>query len=315
MGLSFFKKGSFTFFTSEAILKDGVSAPKMLNIEPTNECNCNCVMCSRPMSRRPKGFMEFKLYESIINGLVENNTRLKWLTLHNDGEPLLHPDIGAMISLAKKKDAAEYVHFNTNALLMDEAMSQVLIESGLDDITISIDAVTDETFQKVKRAGSLKTVVENTKKMMELKQRYGSKTPHVRAKIIDMPITNDEIERFCKYWKDIVDEVQVQLIHNAAGSIEADKDNKILRHPCSLLWYSFAINWEGIAYPCCVDLTSENRLGDLNKETVNSVFNGKRIKAMRHSMVAGRYDDLTPCSSCNVWMGCENIFQNTGKKR
>lgn len=316
MKYPFFKESSYTFFNRDVIIDGGMDYPKMLNIEPTNECNYYCVMCSRQFLQRPIGMMSFDLYCSIIDDVVKNNKTIKWLTLHNDGEPLLLPDIAKMVQYARNSGAVEYVHFNTNGHLLDGNMAVALIEAGLDDLTVSIDAQTQETFASVKRAGSLDTVTGNVIQLLEIRNKLSKKNPWVRAKIIDMPITHKEINAFKEFWTPLVDEVQIQTIHNAAGALSAEKNQSHSdRYPCSLLWYAMAINWDGTVSPCCVDLSGKNIIGDLKNENMRQIFVHGKIKTYREKMLQGLEEELSPCNNCDVWRNGVNLFESNLLKK
>lgn len=316
MNYSFFKPGSYTFFSHQAIRQGGLNYPKMLNIEPTNLCNFNCVMCSRRQSGRPRGFMSLDLFDAILEDARRRRKTIRWLTLHNDGEPLLHPDLAAMVHMAKSSGVVEYVHFNTNGQLLNEDTAAALVKAGLDDLTVSIDALTQETFVRVKRAGDLQTVVENTRRLMAVRAKLGRSNPWVRAKIIDMPLTTGELAGFRAYWSRRVDEVQVQPVHNAAGGIATDSAfDTQKRYPCSLPWYSLAINWNGTVSPCCVDLSGENIVGDLHQETLQAIFVRGPIRRYREKMLNGRESELSPCADCNVWRNGVNILESDDRKQ
>ena len=316
MNYSFFKPGSYTFFNRRDIFQGETNYPKMLNVEPTNLCNFNCVMCSRRRSSRPLGLMSLDLFGAILDDARRCRKTIRWLTLHNDGEPLLHPDLATMIHMAKSSGAVEYVHFNTNGQLLTEETAAALVKAGLDDITVSIDALTQETFARVKRAGDLQTVSENTRRLMIVKAKLGRSNPWVRAKIIDLPLTAAELSGFYAYWGPRVDEVQVQPIHNAAGGISAEvnTDNQ-QRHPCSLPWYALAVNWDGTVSPCCVDLSGENIVGDLRRETLQEIFLRGPIQTYRDKMLSGRESELSPCAECNVWRNGVNILESENRQQ
>lgn len=318
MNYPFFKPGSYTFFTRRAILEGGTDYPKMLNVEPTNDCNFECVMCSRRRSVRPRGYMALDLFEAILADVARCGRRIRWLTLHNDGEPLLHPDLAAMVRMAKRSGAVAHVHFNTNGQLLTEDTAAALVEAGLDDLTVSIDALTPETFARVKRAGDLATVAANTRRLMAIKRRLGRSTPWVRAKIIDMPLTAGELEGFRRTWRPLVDEVQIQPIHNAGGGIDTGSAAAAPdRFPCALPWYALAVNWDGTVAPCCVDLSGANIVGDLRREPLQAVFARGPIRTYREKMRAGREAELSPCAGCDVWRNGVDIFarDDTSRRR
>lgn len=307
----FFKPGSYTFFTREAIREGGVNYPKMLNIEPTNHCNFNCIMCSRRRSDRPLGYMSLDLFDTILADVHRCGKTICWLTLHNDGEPLLHPDLPEMIRMAKSSGVVAYVHFNTNGQLLSEESATALIQAGLDDLTVSIDAFHPKTFARIKRAGDLATVAANTRRLMDIKKRLGRPNPWVRAKIIDIRLTAGELDDFCDNWRPLVDEVQIQPLHNAGGQIAIDAaahDHE--RYPCALPWYALAVNWDGTVSPCCVDLSGKNIVGDLRRESLQEVFMDGPIRTYREKMRAGKADELSPCAGCNVWRNGVNLFES-----
>ena len=117
--------------------------PTVFYIEPTNDCNLNCVMCPRKKSRKKVGYMSFELFSDVVDQLSSQN--IVRLSLHLAGEPLLHPQIVEMARYAKDK-GLRHVRFATNATLLNEDIARGLIESGLDSLTVSMDAFSAEQY-------------------------------------------------------------------------------------------------------------------------------------------------------------------------
>ena len=116
--------------------------PAEIWIEPTNFCNLRCKMCPQSGGlTREKGFMNLELYKKIIDEVGKWKPIIK---LFNLGEPLLHPEIVNMIKYAKKKGC--YVMINTNATLLNEKKSIDIINSGLDEISPSVDTMLIPSF-------------------------------------------------------------------------------------------------------------------------------------------------------------------------
>jgi len=64
--------------------------PMVLWIEPTNKCNLKCLMCPNSVISQDKlGFMDFKLYQKIIN---QSKSYISSVILCISGESLLHPN-------------------------------------------------------------------------------------------------------------------------------------------------------------------------------------------------------------------------------
>ena len=76
--------------------------PPEVNIENTNVCNAECVMCPREKLTRPYGFMDFSLFEKIVKEISRRRFTTKSIHFHNFGEPLLDKLLPARIRLAKK---------------------------------------------------------------------------------------------------------------------------------------------------------------------------------------------------------------------
>ena len=96
----------------ESASRSSPTFPDRVYVESTNVCNLDCIMCPTGLhiDTRPKGFMEWDLYTSIIDEIAP------WaeaVVLHSWGEPLLHKRIIDMIRYAK--DRGLWVETSTNA--------------------------------------------------------------------------------------------------------------------------------------------------------------------------------------------------------
>jgi len=305
---------------SAAYLKKRVSAdfPLVLNIEPTNACNLNCYLCPRTKAPRKVGYMDFSLYERIISECAAHK-KLKMINFHKDGEPLIHPRIFEMIRFAARKDVAEVLHLNTNGLFLDEPSSREFLGSGIDDVTVSVDASRRETFKKIKGADLLEKVEENVERLFRLKRELRLERPFIRVKIMEYEDTRGpEIKEFISRWKGIADDVQVTGVHNWSGAIDGLKvtdEVREKRYPCVLLWYMLAVNWDGRVSACNVDWDLSAAVGDLKEKTLGEIWNGTQIKRLRKAELAGRHDSAGVCRDCVVWAGGEDMTDWLGQKK
>jgi MoaA/NifB/PqqE/SkfB family radical SAM enzyme len=103
--------------------------PPILQLEPTTACNLDCPFCLRRSLNRSEGYLSFEEFRQIIDA-----SKSRYLTLHGWGEPLLHPDLPAMIRYAAGKKIS--VNFTTNATLLP-GKTEDLLNSGLDAIAFS----------------------------------------------------------------------------------------------------------------------------------------------------------------------------------
>ena len=289
--------------------KISLDFPIRFNIEPTNYCNLSCSVCPRELNR-PFGYMKFDLFQKIIDESVICGKRLI-ITINKDGEPLLHPELSQMIKYAKDKKSAYKINFYTNGILLTEEKSRELIKSGLDTIHISIDAFTKETYGKIKNSQKLEVVEENVKGLVSLKKKLQSKTPLVVVKIIQTPETHNEIKPFIHKWKGVADFVEIGEYHNWDGTVNSSNQfnpikpsNGINRYPCTFLWYNPVILWDGRVTTCCVDYQGKGVIGDINKEPLSKIWQGKILQNIRKAHLEGRYDEVPLCNKCDFWR-CE----------
>ena len=87
-------------------------------VEPTNACNLDCRTCVRHSWDEHEGFMEWPVYERVVDGLAAPAT----IAFMGLGEPLLHPRLVDMVRLATACGLATEI--TTNALLLDEVMAE-----------------------------------------------------------------------------------------------------------------------------------------------------------------------------------------------
>ena len=107
--------------------------PPILQLEPTTACNLNCPFCLRSSLNRSEEYISFDEFRQIID-----RSKSRYLTLHGWGEPLLHPDLPAMIRYAAGKKIS--VNFTTNATLLPVKTDE-LLNSALDAIAFSFPEV------------------------------------------------------------------------------------------------------------------------------------------------------------------------------
>jgi radical SAM protein with 4Fe4S-binding SPASM domain len=254
-------------------------------VEPTNTCNLQCLTCPVNVNlKREKGFMDFALFKKI----VDDNPQLDFLHLTFAGEPLLHPNLIDMISYAKSMGIR--VGLVTNATLLNESVTQQLLDSELDIITFSVDGV-DNTFERVRGVnyefieGKVLNFIEAGKT-----QRNPVKT---EVSMVLFQETLSEVESFQKRWRGKVDWVNIQ------PQIGFEKNSRNRR--CRNLWRTLAVYWDGRVVPCCVDYEGALVLGDARQESLSSIFNGARVKALRQRHAASHFDSI--CQHCSPFFG------------
>lgn len=283
--------------------------PFSLRIENTNVCNSRCFMCPHSIMKRKQGFMEKELYQKIVDEAVEMG--INFINLHNFGEPLLDKDFPWRVKYAKQK-GIKRITTNTNAQTMDEKVSRQLIESGLDEIFVSLDAASEKVYQRLRVGLDFKKVVANVKGLVELKRKLKVSNPKVIVDFLKSDINCHEVKAFTDEWERVVDSVCISSIHDWSAKKEGlanfDYQNYISfsKVPCRLPFTEMLINWDGTISLCCQDVEGEVVVGDAKKNSLKSIWQGKKLNQIRERHLSLNVNSLPLCQNCKVrtfwWM-------------
>lgn len=134
--------------------------PIKLDIENVSRCNLRCEMCqvSSWESFRRGVDMTFEDFKNIIDeqyGIFE-------LKIQGMGEPFLGKDFIKMVAYASDKDI--WVRTSTNATLLDKQENyKRIIDAGVDEIQISVDGTTKDTYEKIRINARFEILAKNCK--------------------------------------------------------------------------------------------------------------------------------------------------------
>jgi len=280
--------------------------PDGIDIGVTNLCNANCIMC--PHSKLNKmGTMDIKLYKKIINNCVK--LKINNVTLSFFGEPLLDKSLIEKIKYAKSRNIA--TAFYSNASLLNEKWAKSLVESGLDSITISFDGNSKETYEKIRRNLNFDVTKKNILGLVEMRNELNKKNPKINLVLVELEENKKEINDFYKEWKNKVDGINIINMRNWANDIQKKGtkesfhfNKKLERKPCALIWRRMIVDWNGDVVLCCDDWNHSTILGNLNKQTIEEIWSGEKLRKIREAHVKGEFHKVPLCSGCNkksIW--------------
>ena len=163
--------------------------PHNVFIEVTNHCNLLCETC-------PRTFVTYEAPKTLawddFLRIVEQFPEMERAVLHGIGEPLLNKDLPRFIAHLKARGV--YVLFNTNATLLTEEWAHKLIESGLDELRVSIDGANPRTYAQIRGAPLFHKVLRNLKRFVEVQKELGAERPRpsmwmtgMRENIAELP--------------------------------------------------------------------------------------------------------------------------------
>jgi MoaA/NifB/PqqE/SkfB family radical SAM enzyme len=182
--------------------------PVCLYLEVTNRCNLLCTTCPRTyVELEPPADMSWELFKSIVDQVPN----LQRAVMHGVGEPMLVKELPRMVRYLK--DRGTYVLFNTNGTLLTEKNGRALIDAGLDELRVSLDASNPTSYLAVRGKNYFQRILHNVRRFRELQEREGLALPKVSAWLTGLKETIDELPDFVRVAADIgIKEVYLQRL-------------------------------------------------------------------------------------------------------
>lgn len=288
-----------------------LKTPYTIAIDPCNLCNFKCNFCAIQSKKEilpfRKQLMDKELFMKIIEDLQELPEKLKVLRINGQGEPLLNPHLPEMIEYAKEKDVAHFIEIITNGSLLNPEMNQKLIDSKIDRIRISIEALDAEGYKSITGAEiDYAKFIENIK---DLHDRSGE--CEIYCKIIDTAVPNEEDkERFYALFGDICDRIFIDNVIPMWSDFDELEQNvqigKVGVHGqqvrkvkvCPYSFYSLIVNSDGEVTACCADWKRKLVIGDLKYQSFKEIWNGEKLRNFWMTLLKGEKNSYEMCRKC-----------------
>ncbi|MCL5018798.1 MAG: radical SAM protein [Candidatus Pacearchaeota archaeon] len=293
-----------------------IGAPHTVMIEPTNTCNLKCPLCptGAGLIKRAKGFLKFSDFKKVVD---ETEKSVFHIRLWNWGEPLLNKEIFKMIEYAKRKKI--FVNLSTNSSFLDQTVSEKIINSGLDELIISLDGASEKAYTAYRKGGDFNKVINSIKFLTCERKRLNKKTPYIKLQFIIMKSNENEISKMKSLAKTLgVDELSFKTVgimdyfskedikkyipSQEKYSRYAVDSNKVLskrgvKNWCDFIWEEVVINWDGSVVPCCFDMNNRYPFGNVFNHSVKKVWNSPEYINFRKQILSSK-KQIPLCRYC-----------------
>jgi MoaA/NifB/PqqE/SkfB family radical SAM enzyme len=167
--------------------------PVCLYLEVTNRCNLLCETCPRTFEAlEPPADMSMDMF----TGIVDQLPGLQRAVLHGVGEPMLVRHLPDMVRYLKARGV--YVLFNTNGTLLREKRFVELIDAGLDELRVSLDAADAKTYALVRGKPFFDRIVRDVTKLTEYQRARNVAHPRVSLWLTGLKETIDQLPDFVR---------------------------------------------------------------------------------------------------------------------
>ena len=288
--------------------------PLFLHLDMNQECNYKCPHCIIGTPSEVKEFYEgrylnFEDFKNIIDEGSEYNCPS--MEPQGNNEPFLIKNLHEYIYYAHKKGFID-IMLNNNGSAFTKKRAEQILDSGLTRLRFSLDAVTPETYSKV-RVGSipLNKVIKNIEYFLELREKRNYKLPIVGVSFCVMKHNEHELNDFIDFWKNKVDVIATQRylppIPSKDGGVP-DKYKKfysteqllepsINEFKCVQPFQRVMIKNDKIG-PCCVSFNKELILGSIHSTSIHDAWHSNKMNEIRSMHKEGKFYLNKTCNDC-----------------
>ncbi len=294
-----------------------VGRPYMAHISPSGLCDLNCVSCpSKESTTRGRELLTFETFKKFID---EAGDTLLYVILWSWGEPLLNPDFARMAEYAAKHNILTVTSTNLNRLRPDQARE--LVASGLDSLIIAVDGTTQESYEKYRKGGDFKRIIENVKLLVAEKKRVGAKKPLLNLRMVVSRENEHEVEGFRRLGRELeVDMVSFKAFSTRQSGKEdpdidrrfapqSDRyrwyryrkdfraDRRVKKYWCRFPWTKPTLFADGTIIACEYDLQYDHSFGNINRHSFDEIWFGEKAQKFRRRFQQNR-DAFAFCHDC-----------------
>jgi radical SAM protein with 4Fe4S-binding SPASM domain len=265
-------------------------------VETTAKCNLYCPMCPRETHPQPKADMPGEVFERLVR---ESAGTAEHMMLIGLGEPFLDPHIFERIEFCHRHSISALL--STNGTFLDERNATRILDSPLDQITLSFDGARKETFEFYRKGANFEKVRDNFVRFARLKQARRSKL-QVVVQMVKMAGNSGEVDEFLQFWSAVPGVDQVRIKEDETNVLRPDAGHPAgdWKYPCHYLWRGpMYVKQNGDVYPCCQSYMLDGApLANLAETPLMAIWNSKPIQDMRRLHAAGRGGEVDICARC-----------------
>lgn len=276
--------------------------PIDVSLELASHCNQKCSYCYHAgQTPFAKGFMDLSTATIIIAeaaALEVPSIKLNW-----KGESTLNPNFLRITELAKEHaTSSTFIERLTNSNFKF-ANSKDSIFMGLANQTkvkVSFDSFIPAVMES-QRAGSVHSLaLANIDKFYNWPRRKTEIVIQaVRTNLNkDEDIAGEVKKRWPSAEVSIRDMVEGR-VENEFVEREGVRARGIERQSCVQAHARLIFNWDGKAFPCCVDISESMPLGEIKTQSVRDIFNGRPAVELRKALLNKTAFACGACKSCS----------------
>ena len=272
--------------------------PRIFSVETVLACDLRCPECAIGGDRidgRKRAVHDFDTFKRIADKI---RPHAQYVYLHVWGEPMLNQHIFDIIEHTSQF-ARTNISTNGNSLTEDKAAR--LIASGVSDIIVSIDGVSQEVYEKYRVGGDVKKAMRGL--MWLQRERLRQRRPvTLMPQFIVFEHNEHERDAFASMCRAIGLEPSFKpayiALDDSTFKPATDPQMRLKRHAsigeqreamkaCGDPREVFTILSDGSVVVCCHDSNAKTTFGNIFEEDVMTIWNSPRYRKYRSDIITG----------------------------
>ena len=219
-------------------------------IETSSICNAKCSFCPNGKLKRPHKVMSDEVFSTIVKKLKKEHICVDRFILHLNGEPLTDHKLFDRIQRLKSNFPFAGIYFTTNFALADTKKIEAILESGIDQITISINSLDAEEY-KALMGLELSRTLKNIDELLSKKIKSNNNLK-VRVSMVVRHDNAEMAETIQEKYKDMA-EIRLIKLGEWIGYGEKKQEENVTRIECDDLFHQICFLSNGDMALCCFD--------------------------------------------------------------
>ena len=256
-------------------------------------------MTGERLEVRGDRLMSRKVWQRVLNEVRETAHTIQF---YFQGEPLLNKDLPQMICEAH--EAGLYTIVSTNAQALTPDLAEALVRAGLNRIIVSMDGLTDESYNAYRIGGSLEKCKQALHWLHQSKIKNQKSKITIELQCLRLKSNEHDWAEFKRIYKQLgADKLTfktAQLYDYANGHPLMPSDPRYSRYVqgadglyhrrklhrgCLRVWSGVVITTTGEVLPCCYDKTHAHAYGNIMNAPLKELFTNERATAFRRAAI------------------------------
>ncbi|HNT35593.1 MAG TPA: radical SAM protein, partial [bacterium] len=177
-----------TMLDSTYLSTESLAQPQNCWIRVSTACNVVCPLCPRQhLEPVDSGNMPFDEFQRVASQMVG----IERASLLGLGEAMLHRRFFDFVEECHARGM--FVFTSTNGMVLNEEMCRRVVESGIEEFNISMDACTPELFNRLRLGADFEHICTNMKRLSRLRAESGGKLPFL---FVSCTVSTENVHEF-----------------------------------------------------------------------------------------------------------------------